>query len=166
APLERDEGEYGYMGQLLLRGEPLYRNAYTMKLPGTHAAYALLMWLFGQSSTGIRIGLLAVNAISMLLVFVWSWQLARDRVHALAAAGLFGILAVSPSVLGTYAHATHFVVVFLMAALVLMWRAGTKPAWWRFALAGVLLGVAILMKQHAALFVPLAAPVVLCCRMP
>jgi hypothetical protein len=37
-PLERDEGEYAYSGQLMLQGVPPYKLAYTMKLPGTHAA--------------------------------------------------------------------------------------------------------------------------------
>jgi hypothetical protein len=39
-PLERDEGEYAYAGQLMLQGVPPYKLAYNMKLPGTYAAYA------------------------------------------------------------------------------------------------------------------------------
>ena len=34
-PLERDEGEYAYAGQLMLQGIPPYKLAYNMKLPGT-----------------------------------------------------------------------------------------------------------------------------------
>ena len=56
-PLERDEGEYAYAGQLMLQGVPPYREAYTMKLPGTYAAYALIMAAFGQSPAGIHLGL-------------------------------------------------------------------------------------------------------------
>jgi hypothetical protein len=33
-PLERDEGEYAYAGQLLLQGIPPYQLAYNMKFPG------------------------------------------------------------------------------------------------------------------------------------
>ena len=33
-PLERDEGEYAYAGQLMLQGIPPYRLAYNMKFPG------------------------------------------------------------------------------------------------------------------------------------
>ena len=47
-PLERDEGEYAYMGQLLLQGIPPYKLAYNMKLPGTYGMYALIMKLFGE----------------------------------------------------------------------------------------------------------------------
>src|SRR5436190_10198856 len=48
-PLERDEGEYAYVGWLMLQGVPPYAEAYTMKLPGIHAAYAGILALFGHS---------------------------------------------------------------------------------------------------------------------
>src|ERR1700676_2959186 len=48
-PLERDEGEYAYAGQLILQGIPPYQLAYNMKLPGTYGAYALIMAVFGQT---------------------------------------------------------------------------------------------------------------------
>src|ERR1035441_2463026 len=48
-PLERDEGEYAYAGQLILQGIAPYKFCYTMKLPGTAAAYALFMAIFGQT---------------------------------------------------------------------------------------------------------------------
>ena len=42
-PLERDEGGYGYIGQLLLDGSPPYQAAYDEKLPGLFLAYAAMM---------------------------------------------------------------------------------------------------------------------------
>ncbi len=69
-PLERDEGEYAYIGQLLLHGIPPFKLAYTMKLPGTALMYAVFMTFFGQSPTGIHLGLLMVNAITIILVFL------------------------------------------------------------------------------------------------
>ena len=48
-PLERDEGEYAYAGQLILQGIPPYKLVYNMKFPGTYAAYALIMSIFGQT---------------------------------------------------------------------------------------------------------------------
>ena len=35
-PLERDEGEFGYIAQEILRGFPMYASAHTPKLPGTY----------------------------------------------------------------------------------------------------------------------------------
>src|SRR2546425_1241882 len=69
-PLERDEGEYAYAGQLILQGVPPYKLAYNMKLPGTYAAYALLMAVFGQSASGIHVGLCLVNVAGIVLMFL------------------------------------------------------------------------------------------------
>src|ERR1035441_9218220 len=69
-PLERDEGEYAYAGQLMLQGIPPYREIYAMKLPGTYAAYALIMAVLGQTAAGIHIGLALVNVASIILMFL------------------------------------------------------------------------------------------------
>src|SRR6476620_4118157 len=68
-PLERDEGEYAYSGQLMLQGIPPYKLAYNMKFPGTYAAYAAIMAIFGQTIAGIHLGLLLINAATIILIF-------------------------------------------------------------------------------------------------
>jgi len=69
-PLERDEGEYAYAGQLILQGIPPFELAYNMKLPGTYFAYALGMAMFGQSTPGIHLMLLVANLATMVFVFL------------------------------------------------------------------------------------------------
>ena len=71
-PLERDEGEYAYTGQLMLQNIPPYSEAYNMKFPGTDLIYALIMALFGQTTQGLHIGLLPVNCRTILLLFLLS----------------------------------------------------------------------------------------------
>ena len=56
-PLERDEGEYAYMAQLILRGIPPYLKAYSMKFPGIYFVYAIIMSIFGQTTEGIHLGI-------------------------------------------------------------------------------------------------------------
>src|SRR5689334_25444746 len=48
-PLDRDEGEYAYFGQLLLQGVPPYASAYNFKLPGIYVAYAAILAVLGQT---------------------------------------------------------------------------------------------------------------------
>jgi len=108
-PLERDEGEYAYAGQLMLQGIAPYKLAYNMKFPGTYAAYAVIMSIFGQTITGIHLGLLFANAAAVALVFLLGRRL-LNLTAGIAAAATYAVLTVSPSVLGFAAHATHFMV--------------------------------------------------------
>jgi len=148
-PLERDEGEYAYAGQLLLQGVPPYSQAYNMKFPGMYVAYAAMMAVFGQTTAGIRLGLLIANAATIVLLYLLTRRL-FGRAAALIAAGSYALLSLEPTLLGPYAHATHFVNLFVVAALLLLVADG-RPRLSAFA-AGALLALAILVKQQAAIF--------------
>jgi len=149
-PLERDEGEYAYAGQLMLQGIPPYRLAYNMKFPGVYAAYALIMWIFGQTSIGIHFGLLIVNIANIVIVFLIARRLI-GLIAGIAAAASYTILSASPSVLGLAAHATHFVMLpTLLGALVLLKPVLTKKM---VFFSGILFGAGLLMKQPALFFI-------------
>src|SRR5207249_7485920 len=85
-PLERDEGEYAYIGHLMSQGIAPYKLAYSMKFPGTAAAYALLMSIFGQTIGGIHLGLLIANLITIALVFLLGQRLLGTIAGVTAAA--------------------------------------------------------------------------------
>src|ERR1022692_1748671 len=85
-PLERDEGEYAYAGQLLLQGIPPYQLAYSMKLPGIFAAYSVILAVFGQTPSGIHVGLLLINAATSFLVFLLARHLFGPLTGLVAAA--------------------------------------------------------------------------------
>ena len=84
-PLERDEGEYAYAGQLILEGIPPYQLAYNMKFPGTYYAYAAILALFGRTIWGIHVGLMLVNAATSLFVFAIGRRLLGSFAGAVAA---------------------------------------------------------------------------------
>ena len=146
-PLERDEGEFAYAGQLMLQGVPPYKLAYNMKLPGTYIAYAALMAVFGQTTPGVHLGLLAVNLATIFLLY----RLVREMFDPISA-GLAGVfyatLSISPGVLGMAAHATHFVAFFSLAGIYLLWRYLQSQRWWSLLASGFLFGTAFLMKQQ------------------
>lgn len=155
-PLERDEGEYAYAGQLMLQGIPPYKLACNMKLPGTYTAYALIMAAFGQTIGGIHTGLLLVNACAIVLVYLLGKRLFSVSA-GLAACGAYALLSVSGSVLGTQAHATHFVV---LAALMGLWLLLHYEDTGRSAVllaSGALFGLAFVMKQPGIFFGMFAA---------
>jgi hypothetical protein len=150
-PLERDEGEYAYTGQLILQGIPPYRLAYSMKLPGTHAAYALVMALFGQTPAGIHLGLLLVNAGTVFLVFVLSRRM-FGPLAGLAAASTYALLSTSQAVLGFAAHASHFVVLPAIGGIIMSVKAGETRRGIHYFLAGILAGLAFVCKQPGIFF--------------
>jgi hypothetical protein len=150
-PLERDEGEYAYAGQLILQGIPPYKLAYNMKFPGTYAAYAVIMSIFGQTVTGIHLGLLFANATTVILIFFLGRQLMNSTV-GLAAAMSYAVLSVSPSVLGFAGHATHFVLLPVLGGTLLLCSSTDRQALGRLFASGLLFGTGVLMKQPAVFF--------------
>jgi Dolichyl-phosphate-mannose-protein mannosyltransferase len=150
-PLERDEGEYAYSGQLMLQGIPPYKLAYNMKFPGTYAAYAFIMAIFGQTPASIHLGLLCVTTLTALLLFRIGLKLLDTTAGAIAATA-YAMLAAAPSTMGLEAHATQFAALFATAGictLLLAWK--RMNSLWAVA-GGLMFGLATLMKQHAALF--------------
>jgi hypothetical protein len=150
-PLERDEGEYAYAGQLILQGIPPYKLAYNMKFPGTYAAYAVIMSIFGQTITGIHLGLLLANIAMIVLVFFLGRQLVNSIV-GLAAAMSYAVLSVSPSVLGFAGHATHFVLLPVLGGILLLFNAANRHGFGRLFASGFLFGLGVLIKQPAVFF--------------
>jgi 4-amino-4-deoxy-L-arabinose transferase-like glycosyltransferase len=118
-PLERDEGEYAYAGQLMLQGIPPYQLAYNMKFPGVYAAYALIMSIFGQTIAGIHFGFLLVNVATIALIFFVGRRLINLAAGIVAAAS-YAVLSVSPSVFGSAAHAAHFVMLPVLGGTLLL----------------------------------------------
>ena len=150
-PLDRDEGEYAYIGGLLLDGVPPYARAYNMKMPGIYGIYAVILATFGRSGAAVHLGLLAVTSVSTVLVFLLGRRLFDARA-GVAASVAFATLSMNPHLLGLGAYAEHFV---LPAALVGAWLlvralADDRPG--LLALAGVMFGDAFLVKQSGGVF--------------
>jgi 4-amino-4-deoxy-L-arabinose transferase-like glycosyltransferase len=151
-PLERDEGGFAYTAQWMLQGVPPYRNAYDMRLPGTYLAYAAFLAVGGESAAAIHLGLLLVNALTVVLVFLLARRLFDDATSAVAAAGAWAVLSLGSGVLGLAAHTTHFVVLPVVAACILLARSPEQKSTATLGLAGLLMGVAFATKQHAVFF--------------
>ena len=151
-PLERDEGEYALMGQLILDGTPPYSEAANMKLPGIYYAYSAILAVFGQTATGIHMGLMAVSLVSSVLLYLIAMPLLGASGAALAGAS-FIVMSADTAVLGLFAHATHFVVMFALAGTWLLSRSSASERKTSYLCgAGACFGLAFLMKQSGAFF--------------
>ncbi len=155
-PLERDEGEYAYIAQQMLKGVPPYVSAYSMKLPGIYVVYALIITVFGQTHTGVHLGLLIFNAATIFVIFL----LARrffGPLAAVAAGCAYAVISMTAQVNGLWANAEHFVVLPALVGLLLICKADGKIGYVRLLAAGLLLGLAFIIKQHGIFFALFAA---------
>jgi hypothetical protein len=150
-PLERDEGEYAYAGQLMLEGIPPYKLAYNMKLPGTYAAYAAMMAVFGQTTSGIHLGFLVVNLATLALLFFVARRL-LDAPHAVVACVCYALLSMCSGVLGLEGHATHLVVLAALGGLLLLLQARASGRLWTFGWSGLAFGLSFVCKQPGLFF--------------
>ena len=148
--LERDEGEYAYAGQLLLHGIPPYKLAFNMKFPGTYAMYALIMALFGETPAGIHFGVTVITTLTALMLY-WLGKRMLDSTAGMVAATSYAVLAANTALFGLAGHAAHFEAFFATAGLCLMWKARQTARWQMAGAAGIMCGMATLMKQHAAI---------------
>ena len=148
--LERDEGEYAYAGQLLLHGIPPYKLAFNMKFPGTYAMYALIMRLFGETPAGIHFGVTVITTLTALMLY-WLGKRMLDSTAGMVAATSYAVLAANTALFGLAGHAAHFEAFFATAGLCLMWKARQTARWQMAGAAGIMCGMATLMKQHAAI---------------
>jgi 4-amino-4-deoxy-L-arabinose transferase-like glycosyltransferase len=151
-PLERDEGEYAYAGQLMLQGVPPYAQAYNMKMPGIYAAYAVVLATFGETHGAIHLGLLLVNGATILLVGLLARRKFGDVAGA-AAAAAFALLSLGQPVQGVFANAEHFVILPAVGGLIVLLRAIESRSFATLLAGAVLLGLAPVMKQHGAAFI-------------
>ena len=159
-PMERDEGEYAYAGQLMLQGTPPYVLAYNMKLPGIYLVYAIFEAIFGDTLRGIHGGLLVVNLASILLVFQVGRKLLDERA-AFFSSAIFALLSSHWSVTGLFANSEHFVVLPVLAGTYFLITALQQGSLGRWGMAGLLMGTGFVIKQHGILFVAFGGAAIL-----
>ena len=150
-PFERDEGEYAYAGQLILKGDPPYHDVYNMKFPGVYYMYALSFKLFGEGVAAPRYLVLLLQLTSACFIFL----LARRAINPLAGwlcSAFFMLLNLSLTISGCQANAEHFLVAFLVPSMFFLYRGMERQSFRDIFFTGVLLTVACIMKQHAFVF--------------
>jgi Dolichyl-phosphate-mannose-protein mannosyltransferase len=150
-PLERDEGEFAYNGQLILQGIAPFKLAFNMKMPGIYVAYAIIMAVFGQNPSGIHLGFLVTNLATLALLFLLARQLLEPPAVPVCCAA-YVLLSLSPAVLGLEGHATNLVVLCALAGLLLLRRARPNGKPIMLFLSGVFFGLSFMCKQPGLFF--------------
>lgn len=151
-PLERDEGEYAYGGQLLRGAGVLYRDLHSMKWPGIYGAYALLISVLGETTQSIRMGLLFINLASAAGLYLLAKEFLGRNAAAFATAAYL-VLTLLPVTHGIMANAEHFALLWSIWGWWILTRSLRSHSLPGLLLAGACLAIGTTMKQHAMTFV-------------
>ena len=152
-PLGADQGLYAYVGERILAGELPYRDAWDQKPPGIHYIYAAVR--------GVSRGDAAVGMADLLAAGVVGWLLFRlggamGSTAAGAASGLLFLLLSNPAFtrlggIRLRAQCETFIALAVAAAFLLLARRRAGDAW-SAAGAGVLFGIAFILKYNAGIY--------------
>ncbi len=155
-PFERDEGEYGYIGNLFLHGVAPFKDAYSMKLPGTSFMYAIFMLIFGHTNSGVHLGLLFMNAATMYFLYTAFKKIFNPFV-ALVTSTIYGFMAIGLVFDAFAAHATHFICFYSSIGFLFLaqFMKSGKPL--KVFLFGLMIGMAFIMKQQAIFLIVFGA---------
>lgn len=155
-PMISDEGGYAYAAERWRDGRgKLYDDIWISRPQGIFVAYHAIFRTLGTDAVALRIGatLAAIGTLLIVWRFAASW--AGPKVAACAAM-LFAVLSASPAIEGFTANAEVFMALPAAAAALLLLRAA-RTRWrasWLIA-AGLMTGVAILLKPSALTMIPM-----------
>ena len=148
-PLERDEGEYAYISQQIIQGVLPYADSQSMKFPGIFFIYAGILIILGESLSAIHFSVVIVNFATAYFIFLLGKNLFNKHVGIFSAV-YFSVFTLSVDLQGLWANAEHFVLLPGVVGLYVLYIAKDRTS--HFFLSGILLGTALLIKQHAVFF--------------
>lgn len=147
-PLDCDEAIYAYMGRRVLAGDVLYRDLTENKPPLGYWLYAGAVALGGATESTVR--LMAIPYVLATLTLVWWIALRLAGPAAACLAGFaFAVGSADPYLFGNGSNMEHFLNLFSVGSLALMLTGDGRPGRRAIVAAGVMLGLAALVKQVA-----------------
>ena len=150
--LDLDEAVYSVVAREMLRGRQLYADVADHKPPLVFLFYALAEWLWGPAILGAR--LLAVLTVLPLTALALATFFDRTRVGVVAAVAwlVYGAAFIGHDMLAV--NCEILMMAPLAWALVVLRRPADLLRARRLLLAGLLIGVAVLFKYQAGLWLP------------
>lgn len=148
-PFERDEGAYAYIADVISRGGLPYLDAFDHKPPAVYYLYSLAFRLFGHVVSSPRLLAFLFVAAAGMALFLLVQRMTDRFLPALFAAVLFGLATSSPAYTGFNSNTEIFTLPFLVWGLWFLIDDDPPPM--RYALAGLLFGMGMMVKQPVAM---------------
>jgi hypothetical protein len=148
-PLNRDEGFYGYIGQLILHHGMPYRDALENKPPIVFYLYSLALLFVPPTARGIHIFLQVYNFITLVTLFILARTYFRSTIAGLWTAFVYALFSASPIIEGFAASTEMFMVLPLTLSLLFAVLAARKENMLFACLSGLAGALACWTKQIA-----------------
>ena len=160
AILVQDAVGYDYLAHRII-DTGSYPSAETFRTPGYPMLVALMYFLFGGTPAAVLLLQILLDVGVVLLTYRLAREVFDSRTIGHVAAFLYAISLLPPYFSTRLLTEIPFTAVFILGILVFI-RALKTLGVWRFALAGLILCVATLIRPAAQLFPVVMAAVTLC----
>jgi hypothetical protein len=148
-PLDRDEGVFGYMGQLINAGKLPYREAVDHKPPVAFYINALALRFTPPTERGIHFFLLFYNFLSLVCVFYIGKTWFRSLSAGLWCAFTYSIFSAAPTIQGFTASTEMWMLLPISLSLLLAVLGVRKNSFVLLLLSGIAGAAACWTKQSA-----------------
>lgn len=138
-----DEGIYEVIGTALRHGELLYKDIWDNKPPFLYLIYAL----FDGNQMYVKLASLIAGVAALVAFYFLARKVFSNRFSYYAATTVFGLLFGLPFLEGNIANAENFMLFpIVLSAYVLYVHFPKRTDLWKYALIGVLMSIALLIK--------------------
>ncbi len=149
-PLERDEGTFGYLGQVINDGGLPYRDAFDMKPPVTFYLYAWALRWIEPTARGVHLFAQGYNLLTLLFLVATARRFFQANGPALWSGLIFAIYTSTWSVEGFAATTEVFMLLPLTLSLGAAVLATERQGWFWVMVSGIFGALACWTKQVAA----------------
>ena len=155
-PFGRDQGIHAFIADSMLHGKVVYRDVFNVKPPLTTVIHALALLLFGHSMTAIRLLDLLWTLATALMIFLFCRRAFRQDWLGAVAASFYPFLFYLLGFWYTAQTDGWLNLPLLVALCIAVPRVGVQGSGFRgrWLWAGVLIGIAALIKYPAAALMP------------
>jgi hypothetical protein len=148
-PLDRDEGAFGYMGQLINGGEMPYRDGVDHKPPVAFYINAMALRFVPPTPAGIHFFLLLYNLLTLICIFYIGKTYFQSLSAGLWCAFAYAVFSASPAIQGFTASTEMWMLLPLTLSLLLAILGSGKNSSFLMLLSGIAGAAACWTKQTA-----------------
>lgn len=149
-PLDRDEGIFGYSGQVILDGGLPYKDVFEHKPPMVFYLNALALLFFPPTAFGIHCFLHIYNFLTLIALYLCAAVYTKSRMTGFWVAVVYAVFSSTPSIQGFTASTEMFLLLPIALSLLFALLANEYKKSYYLVLSGACSALAFFTKQTSA----------------